>query len=133
VVESGQIHTSTDSGVTWTPQASIGKCYSVASSADGTKLVAGVNGGQIYLSNDSGITWAPRGSVLPWYAVASSADGTKLVAGAYGGQIYTSSPATTTPGTAGYLLGGQQTAIELQYIGNGQFLPLSHEGAFSAY
>jgi hypothetical protein len=56
-----------------------------------------------------------------------------LVAGIYNGQIYTSNPATTTPGAAGYLIGGQNTAIELQYIGNGQFLPLSHEGAFSAY
>ena len=132
-VSGGQIYTSTDSGTNWTPQASSGQWYSVASSSDGTKLVAGANGGQIYVSSDSGITWAPRGGVQSWYAVASSADGTKLVAGVYNGQIYTSNSATTTPGTAGYLLGGQNTAIELQYIGNGQFLPLSHEGAFSAY
>jgi len=32
-------------------------------------------------------------------------------------------------GASGYLLGGQNAAIELQYIGNNQFLPLSHEGA----
>jgi len=132
-VSGGQIYTSTDSGTNWTPQASSGQWYSVASSSDGTKLVAGANGGQIYVSSDSGITWAPRGGVQSWYAVASSADGTKLVAGVYNGQIYTSNSATTTSGTAGYLLGGQNTAIELQFIGNGQFLPLSHEGAFSAY
>ena len=75
----------------------------------------------------------PRGGVGPWYAVASSSDGTKLVAVVYGGQIYTSGLATTTPGASGYLLGGQNTAIELQYIGNNQFLPLSHEGAFFVY
>jgi hypothetical protein len=129
----GQIYTSTDSGTNWTPQASAAKWTSIASSADGTKLIASVDGGQIYLSSDSGASWAPRGSVQSWNAVTSSTDGSKLVAGVYGGQIYTSSTASTTPGTAGYLLGGQNTAIELQFIGNGQFLPLSHEGAFAAY
>ena len=132
-VNGGLIYTSTDSGTSWTPRAGSAQWYSVASSSDGTKLAAAANGGQLFVSNDSGVSWAPRVSVQAWYAVASSADGAKLVAGIYNGQIYTSNPATTTPGTAGYLLGGQNTAIELQYIGNGQFLPLSHEGAFSAY
>jgi hypothetical protein len=132
-VNGGLIYTSTDSGTNWTPRAGSAQWFSVASSADGTKLVAGANGGQVYVSSDSGVTWAPRVSVQAWYAVASSSDGTKLVAGVYGGQIYTSSSATSTPGTTGYLLGGQNTAIELQYIGNGQFLPLSNEGAFTAY
>jgi hypothetical protein len=132
-VNGGLIYTSTDSGMNWTPRIGSGQWFSVASSADGTKLTAGANGGQIFVSSDSGVTWAPRVSSQAWYAVASSADGAKLVAGIYNGQIYTSNPATTTPGAAGYLIGGQNTAIELQYIGNGQFLPLSHEGAFSAY
>lgn len=132
-VNGGQIYTSTDSGTNWTARAVSGQWYSVASSADGTKLIAGAYGGQILVSSDSGVTWVPRVSSQFWYAVASSADGTKLVASVNGGQIYTSNAAITTPGTAGYLLGGQNTAIELQFIGNGQFLPLSHEGAFSAY
>ena len=38
-----------------------------------------------------------------------------------------------TTGTAGYLTGGQFTAIELQYIGNGQFFPVSHEGTISGF
>ena len=80
-----------------------------------------------------GATWTPRDSDRQWYSAASPADGTKLVAAIYGGQIYTSNPAITTPGTAGYLLGGQNTAIELQYIGNNQFLPVSHEGTIQAY
>jgi hypothetical protein len=54
---------------------------SVASSVDGTKLVAVANGGSIYTSGDSGATWeqtsAPTGE---WYAVASSGDGTILCA-----------------------------------------------------
>jgi hypothetical protein len=129
----GQIYTSADSGTTWTAQTSSGQWHSVASSADGTKLVAAAFGGALYTSTDSGVTWTSRTGTGQWYSVASSADGTKLVACADAGQIYTSNSANTTSGTAGYLLGGQNAAIELQYIGNGQFLPLSHEGAFSAY
>jgi len=128
-----QIYTSTDSGVTWTPRDSGRNWSAITSSADGTKLAAVVSGGQIYLSTNAGLTWAALDNVRQWSAIAASSDGAKLVAGVYGGQVYTSSPATTTPGTAGYLLGGQNTALELQYIGNSLFLPLSHEGAFSIY
>jgi photosystem II stability/assembly factor-like uncharacterized protein len=63
----------------------------VASSADGTKLVAAVIGGYIYTSWDSGATWTQRGSSQDWQSVASSADGTKLVAVSWYGGIYTSS------------------------------------------
>lgn len=62
----------------------------VASSADGSKLVAVVNGGQIYTSTNYGVNWTPRDSNRAWSFVASSADGTKLVACVNGGQIYTS-------------------------------------------
>jgi hypothetical protein len=50
----------------------------------------------------------------------------------YSGQIYTSAP-NTTSGAAGYLTGGQNVAIELQYLGNGEFLPMSHEGIIQAF
>jgi photosystem II stability/assembly factor-like uncharacterized protein len=64
--------------------------YSVASSADGTRLVAVVIGGYIYTSWDSGATWTQRGSSQSWQSVASSADGTKLVAVGWNSYIYTS-------------------------------------------
>ncbi len=136
-VQGGQIYTSTDSGVTWTPRDNNRQWYSLASSADGTKLVAGVSGDQIYNSTDSGVTWTAQNSGgRSWYSVASSSDGTKVVAAAYGDQIYTAvlfvGP-STTPGTAGYLLGNQNAAIELQYVGNGQFLPISSVGTFQAF
>jgi hypothetical protein len=51
----GQIYTSTDSGLTWTPRDSIRRWCGVASSADGTKLVSVEFGGQIYTS--TGFTW----------------------------------------------------------------------------
>lgn len=125
------IYTSTDSGVSWTQRDGIRQWISVASSADGSKLVAVVVNGQIYTSTDSGVNWIPRDSARNWSAAASSSDGNKLVATVSGGQIYTYNAAgnlATTVGTSGFLLGGQLTAIELQYIGNGQFLRLTHEG-----
>jgi len=134
----GGIYTSTNSGATWTPtSAPVAGWFSASSSADGTKLGAVVDGGGIYTSIDSGATWTPTSAPNnTWDCIASSADGTKLVAGIYGGGIYTAQTTiqtTTTPGTAGHLAGGQNTAIELQYIGNGLFLPLSYVGTLSAY
>jgi hypothetical protein len=90
----------------------------VASSADGTKLVAvstnldpatlKLVGGNIYTSSDSGAIWTQTGTTQHWNSVASSSDGTKLVAVSgdllfplkiVGGYIYTSSDsgATWTP------------------------------------
>jgi hypothetical protein len=77
-------------GSSWTARDSNREWTCVASSADGTKLVAGTNGGQLYTSTDSGITWTPRENTQNWAGVASSADGSKLVGVANNGQIYTS-------------------------------------------
>ena len=129
-INPGQIYTSTDSGGTWTNRDSSRAWNGVASSADGTRLAATVSGGQIYTSIDSGLTWAARESNRSWTAIAVSADGTRLAATVNGGQIYVSdnlNPVTTT-GVTGYLLGEPNAAVELQYIGNNQFLPISHEG-----
>jgi len=82
---SGGIYTSTNSGATWTAANAFSPSgwISVASSADGTKLVAAANQAQIYISTDSGETWTATSSPEQfWVSVASSADGTKLVAAA---------------------------------------------------
>ena len=92
-----------------------------------------VSGGQIYTSTDSGATWTPSESSGLWQAVASSADGSKLVAAISPGAIYTTRFGSTSVGTAGGLTGGQRTAVELQYIGNHQFLRISHEGTVFGY
>jgi hypothetical protein len=86
-------------GELWIPSENNRQWYSVASSADGSKLVAVVYGGQIYTSTDYGISWMPRETSRQWSGVASSADGTKVVALEMAGQIYTSidSGATWTP------------------------------------
>ena len=74
----------------WTSSAKQRKWVGVASSDDGTKLVAvdmgaDATGGYIYTSTNSGATW--RESLVPglrnWLAVTSSADGTKLAAADY--------------------------------------------------
>lgn len=90
----GSIHTSTNSGMTWTTNASLGlptaNWIAIDSSADGSRLVAAVRNGGIYTSVDSGATWVSN-TVPPadWNAVTISADGYKLAAVAFGGGIWT--------------------------------------------
>jgi len=66
---------------------------SVASSADGTKLIA-TDGGLAYTSTDSGANWVERSVAVSY--VSSSADGTKLAGAGNGGYIYTSSDSGAT-------------------------------------
>jgi len=77
---------------TWTQtSAPINNWNSVASSADGSKLAAAVNGGGIWSSADSGNTWTQTSAPTNvWTSVSSSADGRKLAA-TFNGGIYTSS------------------------------------------
>lgn len=83
---------------TWTARDSTRQWSAVASSADGTKLVAGAGGysggnptyGRLYTSTDSGVSWTQRENDRSWRDVASSADGMKLVAAALADQIFTS-------------------------------------------
>ena len=80
-------------GAIWTPHATLTNWSSVASSADGSGLVAAVNPGGIYTSRDYGTNWTLRptaGTSRAWFGVASSADGSKLVAVERGGSVYTS-------------------------------------------
>jgi len=88
------IYLSNDAGATWTPAyPAINTWSCVASSADGTKLVAAAtitaatdgglslsSDGRVYVSANSGVTWASSGQRDNWKSVAVSADGTKLVA-----------------------------------------------------
>jgi hypothetical protein len=135
----GSIYNSTDYGATWTLNpTTTASGSSVASSSDGNRLVAAYGSttvsGYIYTSTDSGATWAPGNAPsAKWMGVASSSDGSLLAAVVYGGNIYVSSQASTTIGTAGYLLGPQHSAIELMCVGTNLFLPLSHEGTIRAY
>ena len=89
--------TSTNAGgITWLKQTNAPALpwQSIASSADGTKLVAVAGGfyvsGPIYTSVDSGSTWTSNNApVLGWLSVVSSADGNKLIAVAYNAGMWT--------------------------------------------
>lgn len=87
-------------GRVWTRRDSARDWNAVASSGDGSKLVATVRGGQIYTSADSGVSWNAHESNRNWQAVASSADGLKVAAVVGGdsnlGQVYLSADAGLT-------------------------------------
>ena len=111
----GPIFTSANSGTNWTvTSVTNADCTSVASSADGSKLVAVANGGPIYSSMNSGTSWTMNNPTFPYLvSVASSADGTRLMAGTAdpfhdsGFPIYLSTnsgttwEATSSPGSRG--------------------------------
>ncbi len=96
---SGNWKLSSAPGTNWT---------SVASSADGTHLVAAstdtgpiwINpstavypGGPIYTSTNSGVSWSRTSAVSNWVGVTSSADGAKLAAASY--QYNSNAPAAS--------------------------------------
>jgi hypothetical protein len=77
------LYLSTNAGAQWAAQTNSALSASaIASSADGTKLVAASIA--IYLSTDSGRSWAQTSAPtnVNWTSVASSADGTELLASA---------------------------------------------------
>jgi hypothetical protein len=122
------ISISIDSGATWGLPAGPAGVAAIACSADGTRIVAAADAAGVFLSVDGGTTWSAAGlPVTTWVGVASTASGGFLAGVLNVGGIYLDKTATTS-GPGGYISGGPMTAVELQYMGNGQFLPLNHEG-----
>lgn len=136
-VNGGQLYLSLDFGVTWIPivvsTASI-NWTAVACSDDGSRMVAASTAGGLFVSEDSGVTWTARASLpnLNWTGVATSSDASTVAAVATVDKIYISSQATTTYGTAGMLVGSRLSAVELMYIGGGNFMPVSYAGTIRA-
>jgi hypothetical protein len=88
-------------GATWTPRAASARWSSVASSADGVRLIAGtITSGHLQYSRDGGVTWASSTSavdpVKTWAALGSSADGLRLLAAASGNVLYLSKDGADT-------------------------------------
>jgi hypothetical protein len=94
----GGIYTSTNAGQTWTQTSAPGEgWFSIASSANGTQLVAAVWGGGVYTSTNTGTTWTLTSAPGEyWHAIASSANGTQLAAVVADGGIWTSANAGAT-------------------------------------
>ncbi len=95
------LFTSTNSGATWKSNSLPAEPWtSLASSADGVRLVAAANNCHVYTSTNAGATWTFRTELNGFDGcyVASSTDGTKLLAAAltyvadFGdfGRLYTS-------------------------------------------
>lgn len=132
-VNNGFIYTSNDSGANWTQRATSQAWDSVAAAGNGRYFLASVNVGLVYSSFDGGQTWVSRTSGnQAWSAVAISTDGSRAVAAINGGLIYKSASASTV-GTSGGLTGSQFSSIELQYVGGGQWIPLTFSGLFAAF
>lgn len=108
---SGDVWTSTDSGVTWIDRTASSPAHggawsSVASDATGTNLVAATQGlgvfgpGAIWTSTDAGVTWTNRTgaetSSQSWSSVASDATGKNLVAVGGGSGIWASTDGGVT-------------------------------------
>jgi hypothetical protein len=123
------VSASSDSGVTWSNQASNSQNWSVlASSEDAAVLVSAAYNGNINISTDFGVSWTELNSGPEgWSYVGLSADGTRLLASVGNGALFAVG-STTASGTVGNLTGSQNQTLELQYGGNGQFTTLSNEG-----
>ena len=137
-VSPGGIYTSANSGVSWSVSAAPWTNWNcLAASADGSRLIAGVTNGLLYASANLGATWSALSNTTnsAWAVLASSADGSVLAAGvnSSSGGIFYSGPSTQSiTSTNGFLTGSQGSAVELQYIGNNQFMPVSAFGTIWA-
>lgn len=135
-VSSGFLYVSPDFGTSWIPGNISANWTGVGCSADGSRMIAVANGGGVYVSTDGGINWQQRpnlpAGVTIYNGATVSGDGSTMVAVANSNPIYISSQATTTVGTAGYLFGSRLSAVELQHVGNGVFIPVSYVGSIRA-
>ena len=81
---------SMEAGAVWAPRETARDWTAVASSSDGTKLVAFAFSDDVYTSTDSGMNWTARDMGLDWTGVASSSDGTKLAGVSQWSPVFTS-------------------------------------------
>ncbi len=136
-VYNGPIYISADSATSWTPTTAGYRPWgSAGMQMYANFMIAAPTFGtsQLLVSTDTGATWKLRGPNLLWRGVACSTDGSRAYAVANNDYIYvydTYTAQTTTPGPTGYLSGAAYAAIELQYVGGGVFVPISHEGTIT--
>lgn len=137
----GAVSISTNGGSSWSSSLSAPASFNcLAASSDCTKLVAGASSGLLYATSNQGATWTALTSTNQyWTGAWMSPDGSQFAAsagasGSYTGGIYygSVSPFPNTVSTNSSIGGGQGTAVELQYIGNGQFMPISSSGTIWA-
>ena len=136
-VYGGGVYQSLNYGATWTQLTNAPSgVETVACSADGSKVATAVTGGRIYLSGNLGSSWVAQTGApsTNWFAATMSSDGSH-VAMAVGsssstGSIYVSqsTPQVTAATYTNGIYGSQGSAVELQCIGTGKFMPVSSAG-----
>ena len=111
----------------------------LAASSDCTRLVAGVSNGLLYASSNLGATWTTLSATNQnWTSVWMSADGSKIAASVgstaslTGGFYWFNVSALPNITTTNSVSGSQGGAVELQFIGNNQFMPVSSAGTIWA-
>jgi hypothetical protein len=111
----------------------------LAVSSDCTRILAGVTNGLLYASANQGKSWTVLTSTSQdWAGAWMSPDGSKFAAAAiYSGTLASgvySGSVSSLPNiaTTNSIAGSQGGAVELQYIGNNQFMPVSATGTFWA-
>jgi hypothetical protein len=110
----------------------------LGASSDCTRLVAGVSNGMLYATSNLGSTWSTlTTSNQLWSSAWVSPDGSRFAAavsasGSFSGGIFSCAvsalPNNTTTVSTGSLCGSQGSAVELQHLGNGLFMPVSSTG-----
>lgn len=96
---------STNGGAAWAnANLPSGNTFSLACSADGTKVAAAMWYGPIYISTNSGVNWVKTSAPnnVWWDSIQSSRDGATLIASVWGDTIYFSMDGgqTWNPGNA---------------------------------
>ena len=111
----------------------------LAASSDCTKLIAGVSNGLLYASSNLGQSWrALTTTNQVWSGAWMSADGSKFAAtvnsvlstpgGLYSCTVSPEPNTSTSSSSTGSICGSQGAAVELQYLGGGQFMPVGATG-----
>lgn len=111
----------------WSANDTVRNWNSVAVSADGSNLLATVEGGRLYQSRNSGLTWIPRESVRGWKDVAASANGMRLIA-AGDNKIYLSGDFGTNWSSVFTNAVGTLTAVTSS--GSGEMISAVSDGGF---
>ena len=140
---SSTISISTNAGTTFNVSVPVpaGTLSCLAVSSDCTRLVVGVNNGLLYASANSGATWSSiTTSNQVWSGAWMSGDGSKFAAtvsnngGTVGGVYnYGVNVLPNTVSTNSTISGSLGTAVELQFIGNSRWMPVSSAGTIWAY
>jgi hypothetical protein len=140
---SSSISVSTNGGASFSVNVSppSGTLTCLAVSGDCTRLVAGVSNGLLYGSANLGATWTSITTTNQfWSGAWMSQDGSKFAAtvinngGTTGGLYdYVVNAVPGTISTNSTISGSQGTAVELQCLGNNQWMPVSFSGTIWAY